>query len=53
MTSAFSFCEIPIKKSPINITKKKMYAMVSMGADLLNVAKAKIEPRANCRAAHI
>ncbi len=43
----FSFCEIPIKKSPTNITKKKMYAMVSMGIDFLNVAKAIIKPRAN------
>ena len=49
----FSFCEIPIKKSLINITKKKTYAMVSIGIDLLNVAKANINPRANCREAHI
>ena len=53
MISELSFCEIPIKKSPANITKKKIYAIVSIGADLLNVAKAKIKPRANCRAAHI
>src|SRR5688500_12316403 len=53
MISALSFCEIPIEKSPTNITKKKIYAMVSIGADLLNVANAKTKPRANCRAAHI
>jgi hypothetical protein len=53
MISEFSFCEIPIKKSPTNITKKKMYASVSMGIDFLNVAKAKIKPRANCREAHM
>lgn len=53
MMSEFSFCEIPIKKSPANITKKKTYAMVSIGTDFLNVAKAKITPRANWRAAHI
>lgn len=53
MISGFSFCNIPIKRSPTNITKKKIYVMVSMGIDLLKVAKAKIKPRANCRAAHI
>ena len=53
MISELFFCEIPIKHSPINITKKKIYAIVSIGIDFLNVAKAKIKPRANCRAAHI
>ena len=53
MISELFFCEIPIKKSPTNITKKKIYAIVSIGIDFLNVAKAKIKPRANCRAAHI
>ena len=53
MISEFSFCEIPTRKSPTNITKKKIYAMVSIGTDFYNVAKAKMKPRANCRAAHI
>ena len=53
MISEFSFCEIPIKKSPTNITKKKIYATVSIGTDFLNVAKPKIQPRANCGAAQI
>ena len=53
MISEFSFCEIPIKKSPTNITKKKIYAMVIIGIYFLNVAKPKINPRANCRVAHI
>ncbi len=53
MISELFFCEIPIKKSPTIITKKKIYAIVSIGIDFLNVAKAKIKPTANCRAAHI
>ncbi len=53
MISALSFCIIPIRKSPTNITKKNIYAIVSIGIDLLYVAKAKMNPRANCRTAHI
>ncbi len=53
MISELFFCKIPIKKSPTIITKKKIYAIVSIGIDFLNVAKPKIKPRANCRAAHI
>ena len=49
MVSVFSFWEIPIKRSPINITKRKIYAKISMGADLFIVAKASINPSANCR----
>jgi len=53
MINEVSFCEIPIKKSPTNITKKKIYAIVSIGIDFLYVAKPKIKPTANCREAHI
>ena len=51
--SELFFCEIPIRKSPTIITKKKIYAIVSIGIDFLNVAKPKIKARANWRAAHI
>ena len=53
MISEFSFCEIPIKKSPANMMKRKIQAIVSMETDLLYAAKANTKPRANCRAAHI
>lgn len=53
LISELFFCEIPIKKSPTIIIKRKIYAMVSIGIDLLNAAKPKIKPTANCRTAHI
>jgi hypothetical protein len=33
MISEFSFFETPIKKSPTNITERKMYEIVSIGID--------------------
>ena len=47
------FCMKPIQTSPNIITKKKMYAIVSIALDFLMVAKAKINPSANCRIAHV
>jgi len=47
MISELSFCKTPTSKPPTNITKKKIYANVSKGADFLMVAKAKIKPSAN------
>jgi hypothetical protein len=36
MISEISFCEIPIKRSTTIITKKKIYAIVSMGGDKID-----------------
>lgn len=53
MIKPLSFWETPIIASSTFITKKKMYAIVSIGIDFLKVAKPKIKPTANYLAAHI